>query len=92
MCRFLSQPECYMITLTTEQKALIKSKLTDYLLDELDVELGDFDADFLTDFVIEKFGPYFYNQGLKDAQTALMSKLDYITEAIDEIELVIDER
>lgn len=81
-----------MITLSNEQKHLLKNKLSQYLSNELDVELGDFDADFLCDFIIEKFGPYLYNQGLKDAQAVLLNKLDYITEAIDEIEQVIDER
>jgi uncharacterized protein (DUF2164 family) len=31
-------------------------------------------------------GTYFYNQGLKDAQAILSTKLDIIIEAISEIE------
>ncbi|WP_448211415.1 DUF2164 family protein [Colwellia sp. MEBiC06753] len=53
-----------MQSMTKEQKQRLTTLLTDYLADELTIELGEFDAEFLTDFIIEKFGPHFYNQGL----------------------------
>ena len=44
------------------------------------------DAVFLTDFITERLGPLFYNQGLYDAQAILSKKADGIGEAILAIE------
>ena len=78
------------ISFTTEQTEQLKTLLQQYFERELDQDLGDFDADFLLDFVKDKLGVHFYNQGLRDAQAVLMSKVDDITEAIEEIEQVTD--
>lgn len=56
--------------------------LSKYLKDELDLEVNGFDAVFLLDFVIERLGPLFYNQGLYDAHAILAKKTDEIGEAI----------
>ena len=60
--------------------------LSKYLKDELDLEVKGFDAIFLTDFITERLGPLFYNQGLYDAQAILSKKTDEIGEAILAIE------
>ena len=60
--------------------------LSRYLKDELDLEVQGFDAQFLLDFISERLGPYYYNQGLHDAQAIIRDRLDVITEAIYEIE------
>ncbi len=78
------------IVLTPEQKQYLTIKLQDYFSDELQLELGEFDAEFLLDFIRDKFGVYFYNQGLKDAQSVLLSKVHDITEAIEEIEHITE--
>jgi len=52
--------------------------------------LSRFDVEFLFDFLSKKMGTVFYNQGLKDAQAILSTKLDLITEAIADIEKPID--
>ena len=39
-------------------------------------------AVFLVDFITERLGPHFYNQGLYDAQAILAKKTDEIGEAI----------
>jgi uncharacterized protein (DUF2164 family) len=57
-----------------------------YLKDELDVEVGGMDALLLLDFITEKLGPHFYNQGLYDAQAILAKKVEQIAEAIYELE------
>ena len=56
--------------------------LSKYLKDELDLEVTGFDAVFLLDFVIERLGPVFYNQGVYDAQAILAKKAEEIGEAI----------
>jgi uncharacterized protein (DUF2164 family) len=60
--------------------------LSRYLKDELDVDIGGMDAVLLLDFLSEKLGPHYYNQGLHDAQAILQAKLEQIGEAIWEIE------
>ena len=60
--------------------------LSRYLKDELDVEVGGMDALLFLDFISEKLGPHYYNQGLADAQAILAKKVEQIAEAIYEIE------
>lgn len=74
------------IKFSSEDKARLIAKLQNYFEDELDTELGQFDGEFLLDFIAKEFGAVFYNQGLYDAQAVLESKMESISEAISEIE------
>lgn len=56
--------------------------LAKYLKDELEVEVTGFDVQFLLDFVAEQVGPYFYNQGLADAQAVVAARMEAVAEAI----------
>lgn len=67
-------------------KEQLVEKLQRYFSDELEMELGQFDADFLLDFIADQMGKVFYNQGLYDAQAVLSSKMDSIQEAILDLE------
>jgi uncharacterized protein (DUF2164 family) len=69
-----------------EEKEIISRKIQLYFQEELDQDIGQFDAGFLLDFFAEEIGPYFYNRGLYDAQAILESRLENIGEAIYEIE------
>mgnify|MGYP006385600067 FL=1 len=40
--------------------------LKKYAMKELELDLGNFPAQFLFDFIVEEFGPHFYNQALTD--------------------------
>lgn len=60
--------------------------LKSYLKDELDLEIGGLDAEFLLDVMAERIGRRFYNQGLRDAATALAKRMDVLTEALEELE------
>ncbi|MDM7861599.1 DUF2164 domain-containing protein [Alteromonas sp. ASW11-36] len=75
-----------MIELRSEDKAHIILQLQAYLSRELDVEIGQFDADFLLDFFAKEFGSIFYNQGLYDSQSVLQDKLETLNDAIAELE------
>ncbi|AVY95577.1 MULTISPECIES: DUF2164 domain-containing protein [Microvirgula] len=57
-----------------------------YLRDSLEVELGQFDVQFLLDFIIDKAGREIYNQALNDAQTALAGRLESLQAAIWDLE------
>lgn len=74
------------IEFSREEKDIISGKIQRYFREELDQDIGQFDAEFLLDFFAEQIGPYFYNRGLYDAQAVLESRLQDIGEAIYEIE------
>ena len=56
------------------------------LADELDLEVAPMDGQRLLDILSETLGPAWYNQGLRDAQTALQARVDDIAEAIAGLE------
>ena len=74
------------ITFTRDERDIICRKIQLYMREELEQEVGQFDAGFLLDFFAEEIGAYFYNRGLYDAQAILESRLENIAEAIYEIE------
>jgi uncharacterized protein (DUF2164 family) len=75
--------------LSTNEKACLVEKIQHYLLTELDCDAGQFDTEFLLEFLTKELKGYYYNQGLQDAQAILASKIDHINEAISELEQVI---
>lgn len=74
------------ITFSKEEKALIVRKIKLYFSEELKQQIGQFDAEFLLDFISEELGLYYYNRGLYDAQAALSEKLEEIQDAIYQLE------
>ena len=75
------------IAFTQEQKDILVVKIKAYLAKELDVEVGQFDAEFLLEFFSKEIGTYHYNKGLKDAQEMFLNRVDSITDAIYELEV-----
>jgi len=74
------------IKFTQEERDALAQELKVYLADEHDLELGQFDAEFMLDFVSKQLGPYFYNKGLHDARAVLQAKLEQVEDALYEIE------
>lgn len=74
------------IEFSAQQKQLITTKLQKYMENELEVELGQFDAEFLMDFISKEMGSLYYNQGLYDAQAVLVDRMDSLTDAIYQLE------
>jgi uncharacterized protein (DUF2164 family) len=74
------------IEFSREEKEVIACKIQLYFTEELDQDIGQFDAEFLLDFFAEEIGSFFYNRGLFDAQTVVEAKLADIGEALYEIE------
>ena len=74
------------ITFSPEERDIICRRVQRYFKEELEQEIGQFDAGFLLDFFAEEVGAYFYNRGLFDAQAVLESRLENIADAIYEIE------
>lgn len=78
------------IEFSKPEKELIIRKIQQYFSKELDQELGQFDAEFLLDFFAGEVGAYFYNRGLRDAQSVIEAKVADIADALYEIEKVTD--
>ena len=80
------------IEFSKEEKELITKKIQLYFKEELDREIGQFDALFLLDFFADEIGAYFYNRGLYDARAILERRVEDISEAIYELEKITDFR
>ncbi|MBT3203340.1 MAG: DUF2164 domain-containing protein [Gammaproteobacteria bacterium] len=78
------------IEFSNQQKEVIVTKIQRYFEQELDQDIGQFDAEFLLDFFSDQVGAYYYNQGLQDAQAVIQGSLLNISEAIDGIEKQTD--
>ncbi|WGL18499.1 DUF2164 domain-containing protein [Microbulbifer bruguierae] len=61
-------------------------KIKSYFADELDQEIGGFEAEFLIEFFARELGPYFYNRGIFDAQQVFNEKIDEAGYIIHELE------
>jgi len=76
-----------MIQFNEEEKASLVQKLKRYFNDELGQDIGQFDAEFLLEFVSKEIGVYHYNKGLQDAQDIFKSRVESVTDAIYELEI-----
>lgn len=74
------------IKLSPEQREALLPAIKGYCADELDLELGGFEAEFLLDFFIDQIGPTIYNRALQDAQAALAGRLELLGELFYELE------
>ena len=70
------------IKFSKEEKEALIPKIKMYLKEELDVDVGNFDSEFLLDFFSEEIGPYFYNRGIRDSLDMLDSRLEEVKESI----------
>ncbi len=74
------------IKFSKNELQVLVPKIQRYVSEELDKEIGSFDAEFLLNFFSEEVGSYFYNRGLYDAQAALDARVESIAEAMYELE------
>ncbi|WP_226663070.1 DUF2164 domain-containing protein [Microbulbifer aggregans] len=74
------------IEFSKEQKESMVSKLKTYFAEELDQEIGAFEAEFLIDFIAKELGSHFYNRGLFDAQQVLNEKMEEVGYILQELE------
>ncbi|TCL62775.1 uncharacterized protein (DUF2164 family) [Hydrogenispora ethanolica] len=64
------------IQLSKEQRAAMQKCIQEYFFTVRDEEIGDLAALLLLDFVTEKLGPVYYNQGVQDCVALMKDKLD----------------
>ncbi len=70
------------ITFTREQTQRMTDKLQRYLEQEHNIELEDFDAEFLLQFISRELGAHFYNQGIDDAIAQVEAKILDLSDSI----------
>ena len=56
------------------------------MADSLDTDLGTFESEDLLEFINSSIGPLFYNRGVLDAQAMLTQRVEYLVEAMSELE------
>jgi uncharacterized protein (DUF2164 family) len=74
------------IVFSKEEKEILVRNIQLYFKEELNQDIGQFDAEFLLEFFTDKIGPYFYNRGLYDAQAILADRIESVAESIFELE------
>lgn len=74
------------IEFSREQKDRMVAKIKTYFSDELQQDIGGFEAEFLIDFFAKELGPVFYNRGLFDAQQVFNEKVEEASYVIQELE------
>jgi uncharacterized protein (DUF2164 family) len=78
------------IAFSREEKSEIVRRVKMYFQDELQQEIGSFDAEFLIDFFSKEIGAYFYNRGLYDSQALLEQKIEELSGSIYDLERSTD--
>jgi len=74
------------IEFNKDEKAILVRKLQGYFSEELQQKIGQFDAEFLLDFIGKEIGAYYYNHGLYDAQAVLSARMEDLQDAIYQLE------
>jgi uncharacterized protein (DUF2164 family) len=74
------------IKFSKKEKSAIVARLKAYFANELDQDIGQFDAEFLLDFFSREIGPYYYNRALYDAGEILDAYVGSMKEALYVIE------
>ncbi|HCG8420195.1 TPA: DUF2164 domain-containing protein [Vibrio parahaemolyticus] len=75
-----------MIKLERAQKETLASAIQDYMQDELRIEIGQFDSEFLIDFITDKLGAVYYNKGVEDAKAVIERRMLEMSDELYEIE------
>ncbi|WP_140195850.1 DUF2164 domain-containing protein, partial [Vibrio parahaemolyticus] len=68
------------------QKETLASAIQDYMQDELSIEIGQFDSEFLIDFITDKLGAVYYNKGVEDAKAVIERRMLEMSDELYEIE------
>ena len=74
------------LNFSAQEKAEIVRRVKIYFQEELDQDIGGFEAEFLIDFFSGEIGAYFYNRGLYDAQSVFAQKVEEFADSIYELE------
>lgn len=74
------------LKLDKDTASQLADQIRRYLDEDLDIGIGNMDAQLLIDFLGPTLGAHFYNLGLKDAQALFARKADDIADEIYALE------
>ena len=74
------------IEFSKEEKEMMIQKVKMYFREELNQDIGNFDAEFLIDFFAKEMGGFFYNRGLYDAEMMISEKVSEISDLLLQLE------
>ncbi|WP_022962484.1 DUF2164 domain-containing protein [Halopseudomonas pelagia] len=74
------------IEFSKDEKEIMIQKVKMYFREELNQDVGNFEAEFLIDFFAEEMGGFFYNRGLYDAETMISEKVSEISDLLLQLE------
>lgn len=74
------------IEFSKDEKEMMVQKVKMYFREDLNQDIGNFDAEFLVDFFAEEMGGFFYNRGLYDAETMISEKVSEISDLLLQLE------
>ncbi|KPJ91430.1 MAG: hypothetical protein AMJ53_11685 [Gammaproteobacteria bacterium SG8_11] len=75
-----------MIKFSKHNKNEIIAKIKTYFSEELNQEIGAFDAEFLLDFFSKEIGGFYYNQALADVHALLEKQTESLVDTIYTLE------
>ena len=75
-----------MIEFSKKTKQEIIAKIKIHFNEELNQEIGGFDAEFLLDFFVKEIGSHFYNQALSDVHALLEKQIESMADTIYDLE------
>ncbi len=81
-----------LVNFAKPDKDAIIQKIQAFAAREFGLELGQFEAGDLLNFFADEVGPFFYNQGLRDARAVLRKRVDDIGESIENLEKPVEVR
>ena len=73
-------------TFDKEERAEMVARLQRFCVQELEMEIGNIAAEQLIGFFGETLAPFYYNQGLRDAQSLLARQVDNFNDEIYALE------
>ncbi|NIY46502.1 DUF2164 domain-containing protein [Cedecea colo] len=71
------------VKLPDEEYQSVVAHIVDYMEDKHDLQLGQFEAEFLLDELVKKIAPLFYNQGLNKAIDVIQNNVLTLEELLD---------
>jgi uncharacterized protein (DUF2164 family) len=74
------------ISFDKDQRTAVVAEIQRYFVNELDSSIGALPAEQLLAFFTEKIGPFYYNQGLADAQAVFATAVDQVGDEIYALE------
>ncbi|WP_428650207.1 DUF2164 domain-containing protein [Roseibium sp.] len=74
------------IELSHQDRAALGRQVQKFVREELDLDIGNMDAEQLVEFLLKTAGNHCYNLGLQDAQTLVERKAEDISSELSALE------